>query len=112
MRRRVGTLDETEFAVVAEVDKLTHLIGVELVRIVVYFIAVEMNEEFGKARAKVETKAAGVADVVLSSEFLVERCGVPIVGLLPVRSYLITGDSSRTATKAGDWPALVTLRWS
>ena len=83
MRRRIGALDETQLAVVAEVDELSDLTRVELVRVVVHFFGIKVNEESWKGRAEVKTKAAGVADVVLAAEFLVERLGVPIVRFIP-----------------------------
>ena len=71
VRGSIRAFDEAEFAVVAEVNKLSDLFRVELVRIVVYFVCVEMNKEFWKCRTEIEAKAAGVTDVVLSSQFLI-----------------------------------------
>jgi len=71
VRRSIRTFDETELAVVAEVDELSDLLSIELVRVVVDFVAIEVYEESWKGGTKVKAKAAGVADVVLPAELLV-----------------------------------------
>ena len=71
VRRCIRTLDEAELAVVAEVDEFSDLIAIELVRVVVDFVAIEVYEESWKGGTEVKTEAAGVADVVLPAELLV-----------------------------------------
>ena len=83
MWRCVWAFDETELAVIAEVDKLMHFEWRKFVGIVIDFIPVELHKEVWEGWTKVEAKTAGVADIVLTPEFLIEGVNVPIVGCIP-----------------------------
>jgi len=63
MRRGVGTVIETELALVAEVGDASEVCGVELLRFSIDRVSVEAHEKIAEGRAETVTAAAPVADV-------------------------------------------------